>query len=138
MLLLSILTITRDGKELVMAVLMQDTGLMPAVFLNNNLGLLYLAIFPTVIQMVWQCKLPICYCQKKKKNQILPALTDSSFLKKFAGRYVSDRGAIFNLYWNNRKLVSRHAGQTTGGTEWKLAVNENNKYQLNQWNNHTV
>jgi hypothetical protein len=26
--------------------------------------------------------------------------------------------------------MSRPAGQTTGGTEWKLSVNENNKYQL--------
>ncbi|HEY5774388.1 MAG TPA: serine hydrolase domain-containing protein [Chitinophagaceae bacterium] len=68
--------------------------------------------------------------KKEIKSNSLPALTDSSFLKKFAGRYVSDRGAIFNLYWDNSKLVSRPAGQTTGGTEWKLSVNENNKYQL--------
>ena len=56
---------------------------------------------------------------------------DSSLVKKFVGRYVSPRGAILNLSWNNGKLFNRQPGQTTGGTEWKIAIKENNKYQLN-------
>jgi len=68
--------------------------------------------------------------KKEIKQNNLQAITDSSFLKKLAGRYVSDRGAIFNLYWDNSKLMSRTTGQTTGGTEWKLSIKENNKYQL--------
>lgn len=57
-------------------------------------------------------------------------LADSNFLKKWPGRYVSLRGPILNLSWNDGKLMTRPAGQTTGGTEWKLSVKENNQYQL--------
>lgn len=52
-------------------------------------------------------------------------------MAKLVGRYVSPRGGMLNLSWNNGNLVNRQAGQTAGGTEWKLAVKENNKYQLN-------
>ncbi|HET9744079.1 MAG TPA: serine hydrolase domain-containing protein [Chitinophagaceae bacterium] len=67
--------------------------------------------------------------EKKTDNTLLFA--DSNLLKKLVGRYVSSRGAILNLSWNNGKLLNRQAGQTTGGTEWKLVVKENNQYQLN-------
>ena len=59
-------------------------------------------------------------------------LQNSSLLKKIVGRYLSPRGGILNLSWNNGKLINRQAGQTIGGTEWKVAVKENNKYQLNE------
>jgi len=68
---------------------------------------------------------------KEKKSDNALTLADSNLLKKLVGRYVSPRGGSLNLSWNNGKLVNRPAGQTTGGTEWKLAVKENNKYQLN-------
>ena len=68
-------------------------------------------------------------------KEIKPAnatvLADSNVLKRCVGRYVSPRGGILNLSWNDGKLLNRQTGQTTGGTEWKLAVKENNKYQLN-------
>ena len=68
--------------------------------------------------------------QKEIKSNNLPPFTDSTILKKWVGRYITDRGAIFSLAWDNNKLVNRQAGQTTGGTEWKISVKENNKYQL--------
>jgi hypothetical protein len=68
---------------------------------------------------------------KEKKSDNTLILADSSLLKKLVGRYVSPRGGILNLSWNNGKLIHRQAGQTTGGTEWKLVVKENNQYQLN-------
>ena len=68
--------------------------------------------------------------QKEINSGNTLAFADSSFLKKWAGRYVSDRGAVINLYWDNNKLMSRPTGQTTGGTEWKPSIKENNKYQL--------
>ena len=58
-------------------------------------------------------------------------VADSSLIKKFVGRYVSPRGAILNLSWNNGTLLNRQPGQTTGGTEWKIRIKEKNKYQLN-------
>ncbi len=67
---------------------------------------------------------------KEIKSDNLSAFADSNFLKKCAGRFVSPRGAVLNLSWNNGKLMSRPTGQTTGGTEWKFSVKENNKYQL--------
>lgn len=68
--------------------------------------------------------------KKEIKADQLPLFTDSTTLKKWQGRYVSDRGAVFNLAWDNNKLMNRQAGQTTGGSEWKLSIKENNKYQL--------
>ena len=68
---------------------------------------------------------------KETKSDKAPVFADSNFLKKSVGRYVSPRGGILNLSWNDGKLLNRQAGQTTGGTEWKLAVKEN-KYQLNE------
>jgi CubicO group peptidase (beta-lactamase class C family) len=68
--------------------------------------------------------------QKEIKIENPPAFTDSNYLKKWQGRYVSDRGAVLTLYWENNKLLNRPAGQTTGGSEWKLSKKENNKYQL--------
>jgi CubicO group peptidase (beta-lactamase class C family) len=67
--------------------------------------------------------------QEKKSDNLVFA--DSSLLKKFVGRYVSPRGGILNLSWNNGKLVNRQPGQTSGGTEWKVTIKGNNKYQLN-------
>lgn len=66
--------------------------------------------------------------EKKPNNSVF---ADSSLIKKLVGRYVSPRGAILNLSWYNGKLVNRQPGQTTGGTEWKVTIKENNKYQLN-------
>ena len=68
---------------------------------------------------------------KEKKSDNAVILADTVLLKKLAGRFVSPRGGMFNLIWNNGKLINRPVGQTTGGTEWKLVVKENNKYQLN-------
>ena len=68
---------------------------------------------------------------KETKSDKAPVFADSNFLKKSVGRYVSPRGGILNLFWNDGKLLNRQAGQTTGGAEWKLAVKEN-KYQLNE------
>ena len=69
------------------------------------------------------------------RKEIKPAnaqtFTDTNFLKKCVGRFVSSRGAILNLAWDKGKLLNRQPGQTTGGTEWKFVVKENNKYQLN-------
>jgi len=65
-----------------------------------------------------------------KPDNNTTALADSNFFKKWTGRYVSRRGPILNLSWSNGKLMTRAAGQTTGGSEWKLSVIENNKYQL--------
>ena len=59
---------------------------------------------------------------KEKKSDNALSVADSNLLKKWVGRYVSSRGNILNLYWHNGKLVNRQPGQTTGGTEWKLAV----------------
>jgi hypothetical protein len=67
---------------------------------------------------------------KEIKSDNTTALTDSTILKKWPGRYVSPRGPILNLSWNDGKLMTRPAGQTTGGNEWKLSVKENNQYQL--------
>ena len=69
--------------------------------------------------------------QKEIKPGNTSIFADSNFLRKSVGRYVSPRGQILNLSWNNGKLFNRQTGQTTGGTEWKLAVKEDNKYQLN-------
>jgi CubicO group peptidase (beta-lactamase class C family) len=68
--------------------------------------------------------------EKKADNSI--AAADSNLLKKLNGRYISPRGAILNLVWTSAKLMSRQAGQTTGGTEWKLVPKENNQYRLNE------
>jgi len=68
--------------------------------------------------------------QKEIKTDNPTLFTDSTYLKKWQGRYVSDRGAVFNLAWDNNKLVNRPPGQNTGGSEWKLSRKENNKYQL--------
>ena len=68
---------------------------------------------------------------KEIKPDNASVFADSIVLKKWVGRYVSPRGSILNLSWNNGKLMNRQTGQTTGGTEWKLAIKENNKYQLN-------
>jgi len=67
---------------------------------------------------------------KETKPVTAPVLADSNLLRNCVGRFVSPRGGILNLSWNNGKLLNRQAGQTIGGTEWKLAVKEN-KYQLN-------
>jgi len=69
---------------------------------------------------------------KEKKSDSALIFADSNLLKKWVGRYVSPRGGFLNLSWNNGKLVNRQPGQATGGTEWKLAVKENNRYQLNE------
>jgi CubicO group peptidase (beta-lactamase class C family) len=68
---------------------------------------------------------------KETKSGNATVAADSNVLKKYVGRYVSARGAILNLSWNNGKLLNRQEGQSSGGTEWKLVVKENNKYQLN-------
>ena len=68
--------------------------------------------------------------QKEIKSDNPSAFADSNFLKKCTGRYVSARGAVLNLSWSNSKLMSRPTGQTTGATEWKFSITENNKYQL--------
>lgn len=68
--------------------------------------------------------------QKEIKPDNSPLFTDSTVLKKWQGRYVSDRGAVFSLAWDNNKLLNRPAAQTSGGSEWKLSKKENNKYQL--------
>ena len=68
--------------------------------------------------------------QKEIKPDNLSAFADSTYLKKWQGRYVSDRGAVFNLFWDNNKLMNRPTGQTTGGNEWKLSIKGKNKYQL--------
>ncbi len=67
---------------------------------------------------------------KEIKPVNLSVFADSNSLKKWKGRYVSPRGAVLNLFWDNGKLMSRPTGQTTGGTEWKPEIKENNKYQL--------
>src|SRR5688572_3789041 len=68
---------------------------------------------------------------KETRRGNAPVPADSNVLKKFVGRYVSSRGGILSLSWNDGKLLNRQPGQTTGGNEWKLAVKESNKYQLN-------
>ena len=67
---------------------------------------------------------------KETKSGKASVFADSSVLKKWIGRYISPRGSILNLSWNNGKLMNRQPGQTTGGTEWKL-VAKDAKYQLN-------
>ena len=68
---------------------------------------------------------------KEVKPANTQVFSDTNFLKKSVGRFVSSRGGILNLAWQNGKLLNRQPGQTTGGTEWKFVVKENNRYQLN-------
>lgn len=58
------------------------------------------------------------------------AISEINIVKSFAGRYVSPRGAVLHLALENDKLMSRYAGQISGGTEWKLASSGKNKFEL--------
>ena len=67
---------------------------------------------------------------QKEIKQNSPPVADSVILKKFAGRYISPRGGMINLYWENGKLFSRPPGQSSGGNEWSFEIKGQNKYQL--------
>ena len=68
--------------------------------------------------------------KKEAKPPDATVTGNSEMIKKLPGRYVSPRGALINLVWDNGKLFSRPPGQSSGGNEWELEVKDSNKLQL--------
>lgn len=68
--------------------------------------------------------------KKEIKFEAAESTAESTSLKMMAGRYVSLRGPVLNLVFENDKLMSRSVGQNTGGTEWKLSKIDKDKYSM--------